>query len=166
MNKILVTLLCWLLPLNVMAMCNYAITKSTPSSRFNIHGDGTVTDKQTGLTWMRCSIGQTWQGDNCTGNASNHNWQQALTLAKDHEFAGKNDWRLPNVKELASIVEVSCVTPAINTDIFSNTTDGYLTSSSYARSNSYAWTVYFNGGYVNISGTKNYNRVRLVRGGQ
>ncbi len=166
MNKIPLTLLCWLLPLNVMATCNDAIDKSTPDSRFTVNGDGTATDKQTGLTWMRCSIGQTWQAGSCIGNVSGHTWQQALTLAKAHDFAGKNDWRLPNIKELSSIVEVSCINPAINSVIFPNTASVSWSSSPYANSNYGAWDVNFSYGYDGNGYKLNGSHVRLVRGGQ
>ena len=160
MKNILLTLLCWLLPLNVMATCNNAITKSTPSSRFNANGDGTATDKQTGLTWMRCSIGQTWHAGGCIGSPSAHNWQQALSLAKEHAFAGKKSWRLPNLKELNSIVEVSCVAPAINTELFPNThNSSYWTSSPFSSN---AWVIYSNG-LSGVNHTNSNGNVRLVR---
>lgn len=165
MNRVRLTLLCWLLPLNVMAMCNDAIVKSTPSSRFNIHSDGTATDKQTGLTWMRCSIGQTWQAGGCKGSPSAHNWQQALNLAKAHAFAGKNDWRLPSIKELSSILELSCVSPAINTVLFPNTVlSVYWTSSPYADDVNGAWGLHFSSGHSGNSYKGNNSFVRLVRG--
>lgn len=56
------------------------------------HGDGTITDRATGLTWMKADSGKTM------------NWQQALEYADNLEHAGHDDWRLPNVKELQSIV--------------------------------------------------------------
>ncbi len=166
MNKIPLTLLYWLLPLNVMATCNDAIDKSTPDSRFTVNGDETATDKQTGLTWMRCSIGQTWQAGSCIGNVSGHTWQQALTLAKAHDFAGKNDWRLPNIKELSSIVEVSCINPAINSVIFPNTASLYWSSSPLANDDSGAWSVLFDDGYGGGYSKDGGKHVRLVRGGQ
>lgn len=36
------------------------------------NGDGTVTDTRTGLTWMRCALGQTWDGSTCVGVAGEH----------------------------------------------------------------------------------------------
>jgi hypothetical protein len=40
---------------------------SSPTSRFDDHGDGTVTDRQSKLMWMRCSIGQVWSAGTSTG---------------------------------------------------------------------------------------------------
>lgn len=90
---------------------------STPSTDFVIHNDGTVTHKSTGLMWMRCSQGQTWTGTTCTGSPTGYIWRQALGLTNIN-FAGYSDWRLPNVKELFSIVEMRCAGPALNGEIF------------------------------------------------
>ena len=56
-------------------------------------GDGTIIDKSTGLMWM--------QDDSGEGIV----WKDALTYAENSNFAGYSDWRLPNVKELQSIVD-------------------------------------------------------------
>ena len=60
---------------------------------FHDNGDGTVTDRATGLIWQQADSGQT------------QNWQQALAYAKHLKLAGHDDWRLPNAKELQSIVD-------------------------------------------------------------
>jgi hypothetical protein len=148
--------------------CNLSITRSTPDNQFTIN-DGTVTDNKTTLTWMRCSLGQAWDADSssCTGTASRYNWQNALTAANSTDFAGQNDWRLPNIKELKSITEQACYDPAINDTIFPNTRSDYYWSSSPSASNDgNAWLVNFSNGGDGSSG-KSYDRyVRLVRGGQ
>jgi hypothetical protein len=148
--------------------CNLSITRSTPDNQFTIN-DGTVTDNKTTLTWMRCSLGQAWDAgsSSCTGTASKYNWQNALTAANSTDFAGQNDWRLPNIKELKSIVEQACYLPAINDIIFPNTQSTYYWSSSpYAGSNDRALIVsFYSGSGVSVSkGSGRY--VRLVRGGQ
>lgn len=87
--------------------------------RFTIHDNATVTDKKTGLMWKRCLEDQA--GSSCKGGfAREHSWSDALQHAKNHSFAGYNDWRLPNIKELISIIEENCSTPAINLNIFSS----------------------------------------------
>lgn len=103
--------------------CKYdSIAATAPASRFTDNGDGTVTDKATGLQWKRCSEGQTWGASTgCTGTATRHGWQQALQLADVATYAGKDDWRVPNVKELASIVELACYDPAIDLQSFPGT---------------------------------------------
>ena len=57
------------------------------------NGDGTITDRATGLTWMKADNGKTMS------------WEQALRYAESLNLAGHDDWRLPNVKELQSLVD-------------------------------------------------------------
>ncbi len=57
------------------------------------NGDGTVTDRATGLMWMK------------TDSQKGMNWQEALSYAENMAFAGHRDWRLPNAKELQYIVD-------------------------------------------------------------
>lgn len=64
-------------------------------NNFTDNGDGTVTDHATGLTWMKNDSG------------SPLNWQQALAFAESLTHAGHDNWRLPNAKELQSIVDYS-----------------------------------------------------------
>ncbi len=62
---------------------------------FQDNGDATITDYATGLMWM--------QNDNGEGIL----WEEALSYAEGIEFAGHTDWRLPDAKELQSIVDYS-----------------------------------------------------------
>lgn len=116
-------------------VCNDRINQSAPASRFIDHGNGTVTDIRTGLMWQRCMMGYTFSDngtpgvladDSCAPSATiTFLWQQALQGAVDHNtqggFGGFTDWRVPNIKELISIVEHKCANPAINTTIFPGT---------------------------------------------
>lgn len=148
------------------ATCRNDITASTPDNDFTLHTDGTVTHNSTGLMWMRCSLGQTWDGSTCTGDASIFTWKNALVAAQSHSFGGYSDWRLPNKNELESLVEQRCVSPSINNMVFPNTPSTLFWSSSpYAFSN-FAWGIHF--GYGGVGNGKNYNivQVRLVRAGQ
>ena len=111
-------LLLVLVPLQAIGQtCHDNILETTPDSRF-IRDDilGEVTDQKTGLIWKVCSEGQAWDASvkTCTGTATTHTWQEALTLQlQDNIF-----WRLPSVRELGSIIERKCYSPAINLDIF------------------------------------------------
>jgi len=75
---------------------NYLLVRGQPEYGINNlidNGDGTITDASTGLMWM--------QDDNDEGVL----WEDALSYAEDNEFAGYSDWRLPDAKELQSIVD-------------------------------------------------------------
>lgn len=138
-----------------------SILATTPDSRFEIISNGSeVKDKVTGLIWQRCSVGQTWDGNTCTGTATTHTWQQALTVAKNLG----NGYRLPNIKELKSIVERQCYDPAINSKTFPNTPSSwYWSSSPAARYSDTAWGVYFYYG-IDANGSKpDSYYVRAVR---
>ena len=97
---------------------NTSIAISTPTSAFNILGDGTVLAPATKLMWMRCLVGQTLSNNVCTGTPSILVWANALNAAKAQTFAGHSDWRIPNVKELMSIMEDRCYSPSLNADLF------------------------------------------------
>lgn len=64
-------------------------------NNFHDNGAGTITDSATGLMWM--------QNDNATAML----WEEALGYVENLSFAGYDDWRLPNAKELQSIVDYS-----------------------------------------------------------
>ena len=83
------------------------------------NGDGTVTDMATGLMWQQVDDGQT------------RNWEEALAYAEDLELAGYDDWRLPNAKELQSIVMYGTTEiPAIDESFFTLTDpDSYFWTS-------------------------------------
>lgn len=142
---------------------NTAIPYSTPSSDFTIYDNGTVTHNATGLMWMRCSIGQTWEGEKCTGEASEFAWRQALTQ-NGTVYAGYSDWRVPNKNELASIIELRCYNPSINEAIFPGTpASRFWSSSPYASYSNFAWDVGFDYGDVGYSYKSSNSHVRLVR---
>ena len=63
---------------------------------FEDNGDGTITDKATGLMWER------------DGSAEGMNWEEALARAQDKNaetHLGHDDWRLPDAKELQSLLD-------------------------------------------------------------
>ena len=66
------------------------------------NGDGTITDRATGLTWMKVDSGALKAGKQGDGNL---NWPEALAWAEGLDYAGHDDWRLPNAKELQSLVD-------------------------------------------------------------
>lgn len=65
-------------------------------------------DPKTGLIWMRCSIGQKWNGNTCTGKAIKLTWSDAREYTHKfingkQRFGGYSNWRLPTIAELATI---------------------------------------------------------------
>ena len=147
--------------------CKEAIVSTTMDSGFTLNDDGTAIDNTTGLMWMRCSLGQKWDGKTCTGSPVNYTWKVGLQAGDRYEFVGYDDWRLPNKNELESIVEERCYSPAINVTVFPETPSVYFWSSSpYAGFSQGAWSVDFGYGAVNASDKDGSIPVRLVRGGQ
>jgi hypothetical protein len=148
---------------------NAGVIESTPTSAFIDNGNGTVTHILTGLMWKRCIQGAS--GANCaTGAATAMPWRAALVAAVADTTAGFSDWRLPNKKELESIVEFCGYSPAFNQTQFPFTgalpPTYFWSASSYAREPSNAWFVNFDGGNSsNYFKTENF-AVRLVRGGK
>jgi len=98
------------------------ITATTPTADFVLDNvNGTATHNKTGLMWKRCPEGATWNGTTCTGAATGAAWGAALNsiiTVNTNGFAGFNDWRMPNIKELRSIIERQCSAPAINVAVF------------------------------------------------
>ena len=150
--------------------CLDTIEAAAPDGRYTDHGDGTVTDKITKLMWKQCSEGQS--GTDCSGGtATIKTWQVALqapaNINTQGGFAGYSDWRLPNIKELKSLVERRCFLPAINATHFPNTkSSNYWSSSPRANYSASAWYVYFPYGYDSSYNRPNDLYVRLVRTGQ
>jgi len=136
---------------------------ATPN--YTVNSDSTVSDSTTGLTWMRCSLGQTWDGSTCTGNATGYTWANAVALTSS--FASHNDWRLPNIRELQTIVDRTTYNSAINATVFPNTPASHFWSASAdAYYSNYAWYVNFRNGYAGSGAKTPSFQVRLVRVGQ
>lgn len=80
-----------------------------------------VVDLERQIEWLRCSVGQRWNGSECSGNIVNLSLDmvpKALEIA-DEQLGG--GWRLPSKAELKSIVCKECPSPKIDKEIFPNT---------------------------------------------
>lgn len=167
---------------NAQTCTTAAIAESTPTSGFTFSTDGkTATHTAMGLMWKRCLEGQAFSDngtsddyldDTCTGSAPRMNWKAALNQAQTANSAndsGYNDWRVPNSKELGSIVEYCRRRPAINTDVFRDfpTLDSVRVWSSspetYPDTLVGAWGANFAYGSASWYQRSDTNRVRLVR---
>lgn len=81
------------------------ISKADDFSRYQANTDGTVEDLETGLIWMRCAVGQKWDGNNCNGESKSFKWQAAKAI--NLNFADYSDWRLPTFDELRTLIYCS-----------------------------------------------------------
>jgi hypothetical protein len=92
--------------------------KSYGVNHFLGQGDE-VEDRATGLTWKRCSVGQTWDGATCVGPPVDMTVEQAAAAARDESARTGESWRVPNFKELDSIIDTERRwAPSIDIDFF------------------------------------------------
>jgi hypothetical protein len=146
--------------------CMNNISPSNPDSAYVDHANGTVTDTRTGLMWKQCLEGLS--GPGClTGTARTYTWAEALGTAEASNFADYDDWRLPNIRELRSLVEECRVNPSINDTVFPYSRSAFLWSSSPdTRNSDGAWGVYFGTGASRFDFRSVANNVRVVRSPQ
>ena len=113
------------------------------ASKFMTRGQ-IVIDLEFGIEWLRCSIGQRWNGENCIGEIlqiSVETADQAISQANEQLGAG---WRLPTKDELSALVCDTCSGLKINEDIFPDTFGGpYWTSDTNRLAPRHQWTVNF-----------------------
>ena len=123
---------------------------AAPSYQEN--GNQTVTDHNTGLTWISSGVG------------IQRTWQDALSYCDELVFAGQSDWRLPGKFELESIVDYGSSYPAINR-IMSCQSSFYWSATPHATNLVYAWSVFCMDGADHWVHKSNAYYVRCVRGG-
>ena len=139
------------------------------------HGDGTVTDVNTGLMWEKLSHDGTVHDDHNTYTWANAISGHVATLNRTN-FARHNDWRLPNVRELLSIVTYQNLLPTVAPAFDNHCSSGCdvtrcsctfsgdtWTSTSEADSPSNQWFVDFQDGQVGAGLEHGSGPVRAVR---
>ena len=141
----------FILPFSFLLMCASAVQAGCIDN-----GDGTVTDTGTGLMWQKATAPGTYT------------WEAALVYCENLNLANHTDWRLPTAKELASLVDTSRNSPAINTTYLPDTrSSDYWSSTTYAGSSYYAWYLNFGDGGLYLNHGKGLAiYVRAVRLGQ
>ena len=158
-----------------------------PSPRFTDNANGTVTDNLTGLIWLKnancAATTRDWAtalSDVATlnsGGTSGGTMNSANCDDTSNSSSHQTDWRLPNLREMQSLVHYGFSSPAIpNTAGTVKWTEGapftgvqsYLcwTSTTFAGNTSSAWFVDLNGGFVSVVDKANAGYVWPVRGGQ
>lgn len=114
-----------------------------PAPRFEASG-GTVLDRLTGLKWTRCA-------DLANGPVS---WRDALAAVRslnENRFNSADGWRLPNIRELASLVDAGRHSPALAVGHpFNDAADAYWSSTTSVYDPSYAWALYLKDGPVGV----------------
>jgi hypothetical protein len=106
-----------------------------PAARFADNGDGTVTDRLTGLMWTK-------NADKGNGPIE---WEEALLRSKNCADGAHKDWRLPNRKELESLLDLGQFQPALpaNHPFLNAQSSYYWTSTTPANNEDHAWAVHF-----------------------
>lgn len=125
----------------------------------------TIKDRAQGLEWLRCSVGQVWNGYTCIGNPrmlSLDEARQAAVMASQ-ELGG--NWRLPTLDELQTVVCMKCPLPKIDPRLYPNTPPAaFWTSSKNRWSVGRYWTVNFYTGHTFGRNAPDMARyVRLVK---
>jgi len=135
------------------------------SDRFIDHNNGTITDSKTGLMWAKNA--------NIAGRTMV--WTEAYKYCSQLDHAGYNDWRLPSLKELRSLLDRRNTDPALpSPHPFTGVQTGYWSSSTHRLDSAWhvggsvvnAWGVNMNWGGHGHYGTMTASHVWPVRAGQ
>lgn len=114
--------------------------------RFVDNGDGTITDRGTGLMWVK-DPSQCGAPFGTPGSPAYLSWNDSIDACYNLSYAGHSDWRLPNVKELITLQNLNIHNPCIDITFFPNTVSTrYWSSTTCALSDSNAWHVDFDDG--------------------
>jgi hypothetical protein len=128
--------------------------KPAPATRWVVRAGGAeILDKTTRLVWRRCAEGQTWTGNTCSAVPTTFlSMYDAIDHAKAQAQATGKSWRLPNPKELSTLVDTRFKFPAIDTVLFPGFyASQYLTSTVWPENPAYQWRVDFADGEVVMS---------------
>ena len=107
-----------------------------------IDNDDVIIDRATGLMW-------TADGDGRGGSAGESlNWNDAIDYALGINFANFTDWRLPNVKELVSLIEYEAASPFFPTGFVNIYSGLYWTSTTFFLATTNAWLIDLGSGLI------------------
>ena len=142
-----------------------------PSPRFTDNGDQTITDNLTGQMWTLDGYAPGPAG--CDPGMSK-SWQDALDYVaclNTNNYLGHNDWHLPNVHELESLINIGEADPSawLNTQGFNNIQPGYYWSSTTVLdgvTTDEAFVVVMNDGHVDYDSKSTSDYTWPVRTGQ
>lgn len=132
-----------------------------PDPRFSDHGNGTVTDNLTGLMWVKSPHG-------LAGNSGSQTWNNAIDFCNGLTHAGHSDWRLPNVRELQSLIDYGRSWHALPSEhpFTGVLSSSYWSSTTNAIYTDLAWYVSLGLGHVLSNLKSDTNFVWPVRAGE
>ena len=132
--------------------------------------DQVVQDLETNLTWARCPLGLMVVSGACVddGNVDTYTWEESLIAAEAANTAiylGANDWRVPSIKELQTIMAPTCKDRSMNEFAFPATVNDYVYSSTPdVKVSNNAFMIRMSDGHALQSGKGSKRMVYLVRG--
>ncbi len=127
-----------------------ATTRATNALTAN--GNGTVTDSNSGLIWQQAEVTPTLT------------WEGALNYCEALALGGQTDWRLPNIKEIRSLADITHITPAIDTTYFPGAQAArYWSSTTLFSGTGKAWFADFTDGRTSDEDKTTALPVRCVR---
>jgi hypothetical protein len=144
-----------------------------PVLSYTDNRDATFTDNNTLLMWEKKVAGGSFGTCDLTANLHGADttctWAEAtgawIAAVNATNLGGHHDWRIPNVKELQSLIDYGSINPAFSfQDATANGT--HWSSTSLATASSNAWYVDFGSGSVNNLDKGLSRRVRAVRDGR
>ena len=125
-----------------------------PAPSFTDNGDGTVSDSTTGLEWLQVD------------DSDYYTWLGALACCRDLDYAGHDDWRLPDYKELHTLLDYDRTTrPSIDEGVFDSNSDLFWSASPFKGGMGYAYSIDFYFRSAALKNMTNLLSVRCVRGG-
>jgi hypothetical protein len=137
-------LLCCLL-IALSAFCDDFIRDDT---------NGIITDNRSGLQWQ----------DDANASLSPTAWQGAIERCEGLALGGYDDWRLPNINELLTIVDYSRFNPALASAFQNSALSRYWSSTSYVANPQVGWTILFTEAAEFVDDKNIECYVRCVRG--
>lgn len=130
-----------------------------------INGEVVVHDSKTGLVWQQNSADTNHDGSVTSAPypaGDTMKWQDAMDYCKELEYAGRTDWRLPDLQELTTLVDYVRSYPAID-QLFQCESDYYWSASTYEEDGNEAWYIHFNFGSDHWKAKDKRAFVRCVR---
>ncbi len=106
--------------------------------------DHLVVDLRFGVEWLRCSVGQRWNGEACKGDVVRLSQEQVIEAIKQADEQLGGNWRLPSREELEGLVCEACPRPKIDSEYFPQTVaEPYWTGEQNGIAPRHLWSVNF-----------------------